>query len=63
MKQRVVALVDTDGHLIRSMDISDLDNASCLAVMTLEVQTQCDMGDWHQGQQMRLVPWGRRIAP
>jgi hypothetical protein len=63
MDRRRIVLRDCAGAIIASLDVSDIDNASALAIMTLEVQTRCDLGDWHTGQTVCLSPWGNAVVP
>lgn len=62
MQARVLVLADASGAAIRSIDISDLDNANSAAPMVVIVETRCDLGEWHEGQRAELVPWGKRIS-
>jgi hypothetical protein len=61
MDARRIALIDVDGSLVGMIDVSRLDHANTQCLMMLAVQTRCDMGDWHTGQEMQLVPWGRAL--
>ena len=61
MDKRSIVLKDFNGVVIREMDISDIDHANTQLDMTIVVRTRCDMGDWHEGQSVRLFPWGQRV--
>jgi hypothetical protein len=61
MDARRIALIDLNGSIVGMIDVSKLDHANSQTPMTLAVQTRCDMGDWHTGQEMELVPWGRAV--
>lgn len=61
MKRREIILRDTTGWIIRCMDISDIDHCNSTALLTLEVRTLCDMGDWHGGQNVEMMPWGAKL--
>lgn len=61
MDARRIVLRDAAGSVIRMMDVSDIDNANSQCSLTLTVETRCDLGDWHQGQDIYLAVWGRAI--
>lgn len=61
MRQRRIVLIDACGQVFRELDISDIDNADIRAPITIQVQTQCDMEHWHDGQAIITVPWGQRL--
>jgi hypothetical protein len=62
MKLRQIVLRDAGGTVFKCLDVSDVDHANVHAVMTLEVRTQCDTGDWHVSQRTPLDPWGTRLT-
>ena len=62
MIRRRIVLIDAAGHVFRELDISDIDNADVRAPITIQVQTQCDMEHWHDGQTIITVPWGRALT-
>jgi hypothetical protein len=61
MKTRRLIILNGADMIAVSMDISDLDHASSTFPMTMAIQTQCDLGDWHTGQKTILEPWGRAL--
>lgn len=62
MDARVLVLRDANGAAIKTLDVSDLDNANAAAPVALTVETRCDLGEWHQAQRTELAPWGSRIS-
>ena len=62
MDARRLVIRDLDGHIVKHIDISDLDHANTQAPIFVDIETRCDVGDWHRGQRVELVPWGRRIT-
>lgn len=62
MMRRRIVLIDAAGCIFRELDISDIDNADARTPITIQVQTQCDMEHWHDGQTIETVPWGRRLT-
>ena len=61
MQARRIVLRDAAGCIFREMDISDIDNTDTRVPVTIEIQTQCDMQHWHDGQTIITVPWGRAL--
>lgn len=61
MIRRRIVLRDAAGSIFRELDISDIDNADAAAPVTIEIQTQCEMLHWHDGQTIVTVPWGRAL--
>lgn len=61
MIARRIALIDAAGNVFREIDISDIDNADIRTPITVQIQTQCDLGHWHDGQTFYTVPWGSRL--
>lgn len=62
MDARVIVLRDANGAAVKTLDVSDLDNANSSAPMALTIETRCDLGEWHQSQQMQLIPWGEGFS-
>jgi hypothetical protein len=62
MDARVIVLRDANGAAVKTLDVSDLDNANAAAPLALTIETRCDLGEWHQAQRTELVPWGPRIS-
>ena len=62
MKSRQLVLRDTDGRAVNTIDVSALDHENTTAPYVMSVETQCDMGEWHQGERFTLAPWGPRIS-
>jgi hypothetical protein len=62
MDARVIVLRDANGAAVKTLDVSDLDNANATAPFTLTLETRCDLGEWHQSQRTELAPWGNRIG-
>src|SRR6185437_6870277 len=60
MNARVLVLRDVNGAAVKSLDVSDLENADTAAPFALTVETQCDLGEWHQSQRTEFAPWGSR---
>jgi hypothetical protein len=63
MDKRRIVLLDAAGSIanIGVLDVTRVDNANTQCMMQLEVQTRCDLGHWHAGQRIQLVPWGRAL--
>jgi hypothetical protein len=59
--RRKIVLLDAADHVIKELDVSEVEHASIQAAMHIEVRTRCDMGDWHATQRLELYPWGRSI--
>lgn len=62
MNARAIVLRDTDGRAVKTMDVSELDHDNPQAPYAVSVETQCDMGEWHQGERVELVCWGPRVS-
>ena len=62
MDRRRIFLRDVNGTVIREWDVSELDNANAQAVMTITVETLCDMGEWHCTQKVTMQPWGTKLT-
>jgi hypothetical protein len=62
MDARVLVLRDANGAAIKTLDVSDIDNANAAAPVALTLETRCDLGEWHQAQRVEFVPWGTRIS-
>jgi hypothetical protein len=60
---RRLVLRDAAGTVIRSVDVSDIDNDSNRAVMTVGVEDQYDGDGWQSREVIMLRPWGRAIKP
>jgi hypothetical protein len=61
MDARRIALIDTDGRIVAEIDVTNVENCNIQAPFILEVQTRCDMGDWHTGETVTLAPWGHDL--
>ncbi len=61
MDARVIVLRDANGAAVKTLDVSDLDNADARALLALTVETRCDLGEWHQAQRTELLPWGGHV--
>jgi hypothetical protein len=62
MDARVIVLRDGNGAAVKTLDVSDLDNANAALPLALTLETRCDLGEWHQAQRTELTPWGERIS-
>jgi hypothetical protein len=62
MDARVIVLRDANGAAIKTLDVSDLENADTRAPLALTVETRCDLGEWHQAQRTELIPWGPQLT-
>lgn len=62
MKARRIVLYDAADCPLITVDVSDIHHADARAVMSLRVETMCDMGHWHEGQAIQLAPWGRAVS-
>jgi hypothetical protein len=58
---RRIIILDGADYPIGALDISEIENANTQCVLRLAVETRCDLGDWHRGQVVDLLPWGRKI--
>lgn len=56
MQTRAIVLRDTDGRVVRQMDVSDLDHDNAAAPYSLAVET------WDQEQPIQLAPWGPALT-
>lgn len=56
MQTRAIVLRDTDGRVVRQMDVSDLDHENPAAPYSVSVET------WNQDNAVQLAPWGPAIT-
>lgn len=60
---RRIVILDGNGVIVKTLDISEIDNANAMFPMLFAVETRCDLGQWHRTQADKLLPWGNRIKP
>lgn len=61
VKARRLILQDALGNTVRSMDLTDIDNADTRFRFSVVIQGMCDMGHWHMTDSVELAPWGERV--
>jgi hypothetical protein len=59
--RRIINILDPAGYIVKSINISDLDNADTQCPLTFEVSTRCDMGHEHITDTYILNVWGPRL--
>ena len=62
MDARVIVMRDANGAAVKTLDVSDLDNANAALPLALTLETRCDLGEWHQAQRTELAPWGTALT-
>jgi hypothetical protein len=58
----MIYIRDATGSVIKSINISDLDNADTRCPLIFEVSTRCDMGHEHTNESYSLMVWGQRLT-
>jgi hypothetical protein len=58
---RRLVITNPDNAGILLFDITDIDNASNQFPIQFAIQTQCDLGYWHENSRTDIPPYGERI--
>jgi hypothetical protein len=59
---RRLAITNPDNAGILLFDITEIDNANTQFPIQFAVQTQCDLGHWHEDSRTDIPIYGERIA-